>query len=66
MGLTKKEMAKISKKLLREIYDMHTAIGMAKNHFLNDRSTERASLVISSLDEAWKIGQKIIDSQDPL
>ena len=59
-------MAKLSKKLMREIYDMHTAVGAAKNHYWNDRSPERARLVIESLDEALKIGQKIIDSQDPL
>lgn len=59
-------MAKISKKLLREIYDMHSAVQMAKGHYWNDRSPERARLVVDSLNEALKIGQKIIDSQDPL
>lgn len=59
-------MAKIPKKLLRKIYDMHSIIGEMQAALWNDRSTERAQRIQELAKEGLKIGQEIIDSQDPM
>jgi len=57
---------KISKKLLREIYDISIIIGQIKNSYLNDRDPNRAQTVTNLADKGLQKCQVLIDSQDPL
>lgn len=58
-------MSKIPKKVLRDIYELHSIIQDMQSTYWNDRG-DRARIINELAERGKLIGQKIIDSQDPL